>query len=329
MWMREPRPLDEVIRAIRAARSIALVCHISPDGDTIGSALALRQGLLQLNRCVEVFCQERAPEYLAFLPGTECIRLPEEVGEVRFDLLLCVDISEEARMGTCASLMARAKYTAQVDHHDTNRMFCQANCVDGAASACALVVYELLRRLHCQLTPEIATNLAVALSTDTSHFAYGSTTPEAFHVMGELVEAGADVAALYRRIYKERPPRQVALLARALEKLTCHHGGQITAIGLTQQDFVACGALAEDADIIPNFGMDVKGARMSVFAREEADGSVKVSLRSVAPWQVSGVAQRLGGGGHAQAAGATMRIPLDEVLRQAVAAMKEELERDE
>ena len=325
-----PRPLESVIEAIRTAKSIALVCHVSPDGDTIGSAMALRQGLLQLGRPITMFCQDPIPEYLMFLPGAEGFRLPENVEEhERFDLLLSVDISDEKRMGTCAVLRERARHTAQIDHHGTNIGFCEANCVDSTAPACALIAYELLERLGCTITPEIALCLAVALSTDTGHLVYNSTTPEAFHVMGELVEAGAPMAEAYRRLYRERPPRQVALLAKALESLTFHHGGKITSIHLTQADFAACGALNEDAEIIVNYGLDVKGVRMCVFGRETAEGSVKLSLRAVAPCKVSGVAQRFGGGGHAQAAGATSKLPLDEAIAQVVACMKEELEQAE
>lgn len=320
-----PRPLEPVMKAICAAENIALVCHVSPDGDTIGSAMALRLGLMQRGCCVTVFCQDQVPESLLFLPGTEEVRLPESAAEERFELLICVDVSDEKRMGRCSSLLPHAERTAQIDHHDTNTNFCGANCVDGAAPACSLVAYELLERLGCTITPEIALCLAVALSTDTGHLVYNSTTPEAFHVMGELVEAGAPMAEAYRRLYRERPPRQVALLAKALEKLTFHHGGQITSIRLTQADFDACGARAEDAEIIVNYGLDVKGVRMCVFARETAEGGVKLSMRAVAPCCVSGVAQRFGGGGHAQAAGASVQLPLEEAVRQVVACMAEEL----
>lgn len=322
-----PRPLEPVMEAIRTAKSIALVCHVSPDGDTIGTAMALRQGLFQMGRMITMFCQDPVPEYLTFLAGAEGFRLPENVAEQeRFDLLLCVDISDEKRMGRCSSLTERAKHTAQIDHHGTNTLFCEANCVDSTAPACSLIAYELLQRLGCVITPEIALCLAVALSTDTGHLAYNSTTPEAFRVMGELVEAGAPIAEAYRRLYRDRPPRQLALLRRALESLTFHDGGRVTSIQLTRRDFEDCGAMPEDAEIIVNYGLDIKGVRMCVFARETADGSVKLSLRAVAPYQVSTVAQSFGGGGHAQAAGASVQMPLDEAVREAVERMKQELE---
>lgn len=325
--MRTMRPLEPLMEAIRAANDIALVCHVGPDGDTVGGALALRLGLLQMDKRVTLFCQDRVPGMLGFLPGVEEFRLPEDA-QGSFDLLLCMDVSDEKRMGRCILLRDRAAHTAQVDHHATNTRYCEVNCVDGDAPANCLIVYELLQRLGCAITADIALCLAVGLSTDTGHLAYASTTPEAYRVMGELVEAGADIAEAYRRLYRERPPRQVALLAKALDSLAFHAQGRITSITLTQQDFADCGALPEDAEIIVNYGLDVQGIRMCVFAREQPDGQVKLSLRSVAPHRVNGVAQTFGGGGHAQAAGATIAMPLAEAVRTAVARMTEELERN-
>ncbi len=322
---RTMRPLDGVMAAIRTAKTVAVVCHISPDGDTVGSALAMRLGLQQLGKDVALYCQDKIPEVLSFLPGAACFRMPEAAVEP-FDLLLCMDVSDEKRMGRCNVLMGMAAHSAQVDHHGTNTCYCRDNAVDPAAPANCLIVYELLQRLGCTITPEIALCLAVGLSTDTGHLVYNSTTPEAYRVMGELVEAGAPIAEAYRRLYRERPPRQVALLARALESLAFHKDGRITSIRLTQQDFLDCGALSEDAEIIVNYGLDVLGVRMCVFAREQADGSVKLSLRAVAPANVARVAVNFGGGGHAQAAGATVQLPLDEAIRQVVARMAEELE---
>ncbi len=325
--MRTKRPLDGVIEAIRTAESIALVSHISPDGDTTCSALAMRLGLTELGKKVTLFCQDKIPEEYHFLPEVENFRTPEKAEE-HYDLLLCLDISDEKRMGRCNSLMAKAAHTAQVDHHGTNTNYCSINFVDSSAPANCLILYELLQRLGCTITKDVALCLAVGLSTDTGHLTYNSTTPEAYRVMGDLAEAGAPIAEAYRRLYRERPPRQVALLVRALHSLTFHDEGRITSIRLTRQDFTACGALPEDAEIIVNNGLDILGVRMCVFAREQADGSVKLSFRAIPPYKVSGVAQSFGGGGHAQAAGASVQLPLDEAIAQAVARMKHELEQN-
>ena len=322
---RTTRPLDGVMAAIRAAKSVALACHISPDGDTVGSALAMRLGLMEMGKEVALFCQDKIPDVLGFLPGAGEFSVPGDNAEP-FDLLLSLDVSDEKRLGSCHALMSKAAHTAQIDHHGTNTCYCQENAVDGDAPANCLLVYELLQRMNWTITPDAALCLAVGLSTDTGHLTYNSTTPEAYRVMGELVEAGAPIAEAYRILYRERPPRQMALLARALHSLTFHEGGRITSIRLTEKDFADCGALQEDAEIIVNYGLDIQGVRMCVFAREQGQGRVKLSLRAVAPCQVSGVAQHFGGGGHAQAAGATVELPLDEAVSQVVARMRQELE---
>lgn len=324
---RKPRPLDGVMNAIRQARTVALVCHISPDGDTVGSALALRLGLMELGKTVTIYCQDKIPDVLCFLPGAEEFRLPEEMTE-EVDLLLCVDVSDEKRMGRCKALKRMAHHTALIDHHPTNTRFCEVSMVDGAAPANCLIINELLWRLDCTITPDVALCLAVGLSTDTGNLTYKSTTPEAYRVMGDLLETGAPIGEAYRHIYRERPPRQLALLAKALESLQFHDEGRITSIRLTKQDFDNCGALPEDAEIIVNYGLDVQGVRMCVFAREQADGSTKLSLRAVAPYDITGVAQSFGGGGHAQAAGAAVQLTLDDAIAQVVARMQEELERN-
>ena len=197
---RTMRPLDGVMAAIYAAKSVAIVSHISPDGDTVGSALAVRLGLMQLGKTVTLYCQDKIPGVLCFLPGAESFRMPETAEDV--DLLLCLDVSDEKRMGRCSVLMDKAAHTAQIDHHGTNTCYCQENAVDPAAPANCLIVYELLQRLGCEITADIALCLAVGLSTDTGHLVYNSTTPEAYRVMGELVELGAPIAEAYRRLYR-------------------------------------------------------------------------------------------------------------------------------
>lgn len=326
-----PRPLDEVMEAIRRAKSFALVCHVNPDGDTIGSALALRQGLLQLGRPVTLFCQDKVPDDLIFLPGAEGFRLPENTAEgEHFDLLMCVDVSDLTRMGRCSQLIDLADHTAQVDHHGTNPLFCEANCVDGSATACALVVKELLERLGCEITPEIAVCLYVALCTDSGQFSFPNTTAEAFYAMGDLMSAGLRHTDAHRRLYKERDPRQIRLLTAALNTLTFHHDGQIVSLKVTQADMRACNALPEHADTIVNVGLDMMGVKMCVFAREtNTPGAVKCSLRAVAPHAINDVAVAFGGGGHAQASGCTLQLDVDEAIRQIVAKMAEKLEKTE
>ncbi len=323
-----PRPMEGVVRAIRAARSVAVASHVSPDGDTLGAALALCRGLGQLGLRVAPFCQDPVPQYLSFLPGAQDLRTPESLAEgERFDLLLCVDVSDEERLGRCAALKDRANRTAQLDHHGTNPGFCQENCVDPGATATALLAKELLRRLGCPLDREMAICLYVGVCTDSGGFAFNNTTAEAFRAAGDLMDAGLPLSELNRRLFRSRPPEQVLLLHRALETLRFEEGGSLTTMTLTRRTMEECGALPEHTDMIVNYGLDIRGVKMTAFLRENGDGTVKASLRSVPPLRVDRVAATFGGGGHAQAAGVTMRTDLNSARALLLARMKAELKR--
>ena len=322
------RPLEEIVEAIREARSIALVSHVNPDGDTVGSALALKLGLDKLGKQTAMFCEDKVPDRILFLKGAETYRRPEEASPERFDLLVCVDVADEGRMGSCAALMARCGHIAQIDHHGTNPNYAEINCVDAQSPATALIAWEVLERLGVAVDVDMAACLYVGISTDTGDFAYNNTTPEAFRVTGDLLAAGLPLSKINRRLYRQREVAQVLLLQRALSTLTFYHNGEITSMTLTQQDFADCGALPEHADTLVNYGIDIEGVRLTVLARETCvPGEVKLSMRAVEPDSVCEVAKSFGGGGHQQASGATVCGPLAECVARCVAAFEASLEK--
>lgn len=321
-------PLQEIARAMHEAERVALCSHIDPDGDTVGSALALAKGLRGLSKQVELFCDHPVPGDLRFLPGVEDYR-PPEAAEGRFDLLVYVDAGDLTRVGRCASLAAQSTRVAQIDHHATNTCYAEINCVDATASATALIVHALLKHLGVRLDEELAACLYTGLATDTNNFSHPSTTAEAFHVAGELMDAGLPLSELNRRLFRQKPIEELRLKERALRSLTLHHGGDISSMALTWRDFQDCGALPEHAVTLTNEVLYVAGVRMAVFAREtERPGEIRASLRAVEPLRVDDIAKALGGGGHAQAAGATMRGTLEACVARCVAMLVEALERE-
>lgn len=321
------RKSEAIAALIRESQRIALCSHVNPDGDTLGGALALRLGLISLGKDVEVFCHDKTPDNLAMLPGIETVRKPEEA-QGRYDLLIAIDISDMKRMGSSVSLMEMADRTAQIDHHGTNPCYMQVNSVDAQASATALIVREQLAALNVTLTPDIALCLYTGISTDTGNFAFACTTAEAFRVMAELMEVGLPLSKANRVLFRQRARAQVQLLNRALSTLTFHEQGQITLMTLTQQDFADCGALPEHADTVVNFGLDIAGVKMAAMLRETPDGKVKVSFRAVEPARVDRAAASFGGGGHAQAAGATMEGPINAAKEQVLSALIRALNED-
>lgn len=313
-------------QALKDAEAVALIGHVSPDGDTIGSCLALSMGLTQLGKRTAVFCADKVPDNLMMLSGAAGVRVRPDSG-THFDTAISVDVSTSQRLGSCMEIMEVTPVRLIIDHHHTNPCdWGQLSEVDGDAPACALLVYQLLLDLGVTVTADMAACLYTAIATDTGNYSYKSTSAEAFAVTAALLETGFDMEALNRRLFRTRPLAQSRLTCRALERMTLHAGGRIACIALTLQDFGDCAALPEHADTLVNLGLQLEGVSMALLSRETASGAVKFSLRALPPYQVDDVAQRFGGGGHQLAAGITFSAGrLDELTAMVLADMEARL----
>lgn len=313
------RKPEEIAALIREAQTIALCSHVNPDGDTVGSVLALKLGLEKLGKQVSIFCQDKIPGTLGMLRGVEEFRT---TGDERFDLLICVDVSDRSRMGDCQFLLEQAERTAQIDHHGTNPCYTQVNSVDEDAPATGLLIKQQLDVLGVAIDRDMAMCLYAAIATDTGNFAFKSTNSEAFSVMSQLMDCELPLDEMNRVLFRQRQKPHVRLLAKALSSLRFHKGDAITTMALTYQDFLECDALPEHADAIVNYGVDIPGVKMALLARENQDGSIKMALRAVAPTRVDEIARGFGGGGHAQASGCTVHLPMAEAVEAVLAAME-------
>lgn len=313
------RKPEEIAALIREAQTIALCSHVNPDGDTVGSVLALKLGLEKLGKQVSIFCQDKIPGTLSMLRGVEEFRT---AGDERFDLLICVDVSDRSRMGDCQFLLEQAERTAQIDHHGTNPCYTQVNSVDEDAPATGLLIKQQLDVLGVAIDRDMAMCLYAAIATDTGNFAFKSTNSEAFSAMSQLMDCELPLDEMNRVLFRQRQKPHVRLLAKALSSLCFHKGDAITTMALTYQDFLDCDALPEHADAIVNYGVDIPGVKMALLARENQDGSIKMALRAVAPTRVDEIARGFGGGGHAQASGCTVHLPMAEAVEAVLAAME-------
>ena len=316
---------EAIAQAIQRAQSVAVCSHINPDGDTIGSALAMRLALKDLGKRVEVFCEDKVPDIMMMLPGADQFRHPAECEE-SFDLFLAVDCSSPDRLGSGEQLMRRCAHNAQIDHHPTNLLYAETNSVEGDAPAACILIRDQLRTLGVPLNREIAMCLYTGISTDTGNFAFRATNAETFDIMGELMRAGLPLTDLCRVLFRERRREQVLLLGRALTHLQFRGDGRIAVMTLTRRDFTECGAMEEHADTLVNFGMETNGTDMAMMARETGTDEIKFSFRARAPYRVDELARRLGGGGHALASGASITGNLMEETERVLAEMTKELE---
>lgn len=315
----------KVLSAVEAAGSALLFCHISPDGDTLGSALALKCRLERMGKAVRLMLDGDVPPRLAFLPGASGVERPGG-GVWAAELAVAVDVSCRERLGACEPYFALAKQTVVVDHHGTNDGFGALNLIDGSAPATAALVFRLFAKMGMALSREEAVCLYAALSTDTGNFVYDSANAESFAIMSALMEAGLPLAECGRRLFRVKELPFVRLLGLVLPSLRLTKENRVAGLRLSQAQLKEAGALAAHAEGLVDYAIDLEGVKLAYFAREMEDGRTKVSLRSLEPYRVDAVAARFGGGGHRLASGLTVDMPLEDAARAVEEALAQACE---
>ncbi len=309
--------LEAIADALRRHDRFLVVTHENPDGDALGSLLAATLALRQVGKDAVMYLAGDAPlprEY-AFMPLDGLLREPPADAAER--VLLAVDCAKEERIGE-AGAAERAPLVLDVDHHHDNTRFGDVNLIVPGASSTAEVLRDVIRELGVELTPDLAEPLYIALVTDTGRFQYANTTPKALRLAAELVEAGADIHAVFQQFYESVEFAKLKLLARVLERAEVLEGGRVVISHLLRGDFAAVGASEPYAEGLIDSLRAVEGAELAVLIREPPrdDGPVhRVSLRaSIDELDVSAIARRFGGGGHRQAAGFSSDAPLGEIV---------------
>lgn len=309
--------LDAVVAAIRGHERFLVTTHENPDGDALGSLLAMHLALEGLGKDSVMYLLGPAPlpgEY-RFLPLGELRReVPEDAAE---RVLVAVDCANESRLGPDPAILHQAPFTIDIDHHHDNSRFGDVNLVVADASSTGEVLRDVFAALGVELTPEIAEPLYAALVTDTGRFQYANTTPKALRLAAELVEAGADVHKVFQGVYETVQFAKLKLLARALDRAQVHEGGGLVISYLLRTDFAEVGAAEPYSEGIIDYLRAVEGADMAALIREPPRGGTparRVSLRaSVDEIDVSAIARKSGGGGHRQAAGFSSDLPIEEI----------------
>src|SRR5438874_1580641 len=310
--------LQAVAAALREHDRFLVVTHENPDGDALGSLLALSLALRQLGKDAVMYLpgQTPLPQEYAFMPLDDLVREPPEDAAER--VLLAVDCAKEDRIGD-ESVLSAAPLVFDIDHHHDNTRFGDLNLIVADASSTGEVLRDVFAELGVGLTPELAEPLYIALVTDTGRFQYANTTPKSLRLAAELVEAGADVHAVFQEVYESVEFAKLKLLARALGRAEVLEGGRIVVSHLLRTDFTDVGAAEPYSEGIIDYLRAVEGAELAALIREQLHGAPahKGSLRSsIDELDVSAIARRFGGGGHRQAAGFSTDLPLEEIVEQ-------------
>jgi phosphoesterase RecJ-like protein len=316
--MTTERDTRAVVDALRGHDRFLVTTHENPDGDALGSLLAMQRALLALGKDSVMYLGGPAPfpaEY-RFLELDGIQRQPPDDHPER--VLVAVDCAQESRIAD-AAVPARAPLTINIDHHHDNTRFGEVNLVVPEASSTGEVLADLFAELDLEITPELAESLYTALVTDTGRFQYANTTPKALRLAADLVEAGADAHKVFQGVYETVQFAKLKLLARALERARVYEGGRIVISYLLRNDFPEVGAAEPYSEGIIDHLRAVEGAQLAALIREpprEAGPLRKVSLRSsVDEIDVSAIARKHGGGGHRQAAGFSSDESLEDIVR--------------
>ena len=306
--------LEPLQQMIEGAQTVAVISHERPDGDAIGSLLSVVAALQQTGKRASAHLVGGLPGRYGFLPGAGSVSdtLPTSA-----DLWIFVDCSDAGRSGFPVELLPE-NIDIQIDHHPTNTGFAAVNIVDAEAASTTQILYDLLPGLGFEIDTQVATNLLVGLVTDTIGFRTNNVTPQVMEIAAGLMRRGASLAEIYEKVLTERRFVDVHYWGKGLDKIERQNGLVWTSLTLNDRREVGYPG-SDDADLV-NILSSIEGADIAVVFVEQSQSSVKVSWRSTPEYDVSQTAFSFGGGGHKQAAGATIDGTLAEVQKQVLAA---------
>jgi len=313
---------EEIGRAFREHQGFAILSHVRPDGDALGSQLALALSLKQLGKDVRVWNEDGMLEKYSFLARAQLLTKPPSAAE-DVDVAIALDTAIQNRLGTAFQAIRSAKIWINIDHHPSNPGYGDLVYVDPAAPATGQILFELIKSERLPFDGAIAENLYVAISTDTGSFQYPHTSARTFEIAAELVRAGVDVGQINQQVYENYPRRRVELLRELLRTMRFEGGGRVASFSLSLKTAAELGVLPEDNEGLIDHLRAIRGVIVAVFFEELTDGKVRVSMRSKSEkTDVCAICQKFGGGGHTLAAGARVRGSLAEVEQKILEAIR-------
>ncbi len=321
-----PAIVRRIIDALRAARTFCIVGHMRPDGDCVGSQLALALALKNEGKKVTVWNEDAVPQKLRFLDADNMFAKPH-AGE-KFDCVIATDCASIERLGRCRDHIGDRQLFINIDHHTSNTRYADLNWVMGKEPSSGELIYRLLRAASWPVTKPIADCLFTAVSTDTGSFQYPNTRPATYQIAGDLVKRGADLAKICDEVYQSYSLQRVRLLRHVYNSFRLTHDDRIAWFWLKQKDFTRTGAERNDTEGLIEHIRDIEPVVAACCFEEMEPNLVRISLRSKnGKVNVNEIAALFGGGGHPAAAGARIVGSPVSVQRRVLAALKKALDR--
>ncbi len=288
---------------ILAAKSIAIISHINPDGDTLGSALSLGLGLKRLGKKVYLLSQDGVPQRYKSLPGAK--QIVKTMNKL-VDLAIAVDCNAPEMLGKNFKIFSQAKSSLEIDHHSLRRSFAGLSIVDIEAASVGELIYKLLDRLNVPITKDIAQNILTSIIVETNSFRLPNVKAVTFQLCTKLMATGLDFYKLAETVYWSRRKETSILVGLCVSRAKFLKKGKIVWSWMKKEDLTRIKAKIEDADSVANELLAIKGVEIAIFFREKDKKTLRVSLRSKGHLSVAKLAEAYGGGGHFDSAGCQM-----------------------
>jgi phosphoesterase RecJ-like protein len=319
-----PKIIDRILDGIRESDTICVVGHIRPDGDCVGSQLGLTLALINEGKKVHCWNQDRVPDKLKFLDPKKLIQ-PPRTGE-EFDCVIAVDSASIERIGVVQDHIRKRKLLINIDHHQSNTRYGDINWVSAREPSSGELIYRLLKVAGWPISRDISDCLFTAVSTDTGSFQYPTTRPGTYHVAGELVHRGANLARICDEVYQSFPLSRVRLLKLLYNKFHLTHQNKIGYLWLKKADFARTGADSNDSEGLIDHIRAIEPVVVACVFEEMDPDMTRISLRSKTDLvNVNDIASQFGGGGHKAAAGARISGKPLSAQRRVIAAIKKAL----
>ncbi|MCH7225163.1 bifunctional oligoribonuclease/PAP phosphatase NrnA [Haloferula sp. A504] len=302
---------------LEEGESFALLSHVRPDGDAIGSQIALGFALEAMGKTVHLINEDGLPDNLAFMAGAERIETPS-AGPIEVDVVIALDTATKPRLGDKAlAAVGHVERWINIDHHKSNPGYGDLNHIDDGSPATGQILYNLITDLGLPMPPETRDAIYVAVSTDTGSFQYAGTTSATYEMAADLVRRGLEVGKINALIYDNHPMRRVELMRSLLNTLEVGSGGRVAHWQLTMDTVRSLGLKPEDSEGLIDIIRAIQGVTVALFFEELDGGKIRVSMRSKdRRIDACEVCQQFGGGGHALAAGIRMPGPIEEARKK-------------
>ena len=309
--------VKECITLLKEYDNYLILSHRHPDGDTLGSAFALKRALDLLGKKSMVRCNDEMPSKYSYLWQDL------DNSEIKFDKIIAVDVADKKLLGEEFESKYGDNVFLCVDHHMSNREYAENLLLEDRAAA-AVVIYEVICESGVEITPEIASCVYTGLSTDTGCFMFSNTTPTVHRIAADVMEKGADYVNINRLMFETKSMSYLRLEQMAVSSIESHFDGKCAIMTITRKMFEESGSSSTECDGIAALPRKIEGVKIGITIRERHNGSYKVSLRTVEPYDAAKICGKLGGGGHNRAAGCEFECSLDEVKATLLEIIKEE-----